>query len=42
LGDDSYSCRSAWVLSPKSIVLSDKDRLHPRLRDLPNYFDYRG
>jgi dTDP-4-dehydrorhamnose 3,5-epimerase len=31
-----------WPVAPDSVVLSDKDRRHPRLRDLPDYFDYRG
>lgn len=29
----------AWPLPPEGAVLSDKDRKHPRLRDLPAYFD---
>jgi dTDP-4-dehydrorhamnose 3,5-epimerase len=29
----------AWPLPPGGAVLSDKDRKHPRLRDLPTIFD---
>jgi dTDP-4-dehydrorhamnose 3,5-epimerase len=29
----------AWPVEPGKIVLSDKDRKHPRLRDLPPVFD---
>jgi dTDP-4-dehydrorhamnose 3,5-epimerase len=32
----------AWPVEPESVVLSDKDRQHPRLRDLPDFFDYKG
>jgi dTDP-4-dehydrorhamnose 3,5-epimerase len=28
-----------WPVAPESAVLSDKDRRHPRLADLPQYFD---
>jgi dTDP-4-dehydrorhamnose 3,5-epimerase len=28
----------AWPLPPEGATLSDKDRKHPRLRDLPDYF----
>ncbi|KPF66562.1 dTDP-4-dehydrorhamnose 3,5-epimerase [Bosea sp. AAP35] len=28
-----------WRLPPDALVLSDKDRRHPRLSDLPRYFD---
>jgi dTDP-4-dehydrorhamnose 3,5-epimerase len=31
-----------WPVEPDSVVLSDKDKRHPRLRDLPDYFDYKG
>jgi dTDP-4-dehydrorhamnose 3,5-epimerase len=31
-----------WPFVLDSIVLSDKDRRHPRLRDLPDYFNYQG
>jgi dTDP-4-dehydrorhamnose 3,5-epimerase len=32
----------AWPISPADAILSDKDRRHPRLRDLPAYFTYRA
>ena len=28
-----------WCLPHAELVLSDKDRKHPRLADLPRYFD---
>jgi dTDP-4-dehydrorhamnose 3,5-epimerase len=28
-----------WPVAPEAVVLSDKDRHHPRLADLPQYFD---
>jgi dTDP-4-dehydrorhamnose 3,5-epimerase len=28
-----------WGIDPSRVRLSDKDRTHPRLADLPNYFD---
>jgi dTDP-4-dehydrorhamnose 3,5-epimerase len=31
-----------WPVEPKAAVLSDKDKRHPCLRDLPEYFDYEG
>jgi dTDP-4-dehydrorhamnose 3,5-epimerase len=31
-----------WPVEPDSALLSDKDQRHPRLRDLPDYFDYKG
>jgi dTDP-4-dehydrorhamnose 3,5-epimerase len=31
-----------WPVEPDAVVLSDKDKRHPRLRDLPDYFDYKG
>lgn len=31
-----------WPVGPEGPVLSDKDRRHPRLRDLPPYFLYEG
>src|SRR5580700_3426391 len=31
-----------WPVEPDSVVLSDRDKRHPRLRDLPDYFDYKG
>jgi dTDP-4-dehydrorhamnose 3,5-epimerase len=30
----------AWPIAPAQVLLSDRDRLHPRLRDLPAYFTY--
>jgi dTDP-4-dehydrorhamnose 3,5-epimerase len=30
-----------WPVNPDSVVLSDKDRQHPRLRDLPDFFDFK-
>jgi dTDP-4-dehydrorhamnose 3,5-epimerase len=30
-----------WPVEPESVVLSDKDRQLPRLRDLPDYFYYK-
>src|SRR5271165_58697 len=30
-----------WPVERDSVVLSDKDKRHPRLRDLPDYFDYK-
>ena len=32
----------AWPISPEQVQLSDKDRQHPRLRDLPPHFSYRA
>ena len=31
----------AWPLPEAQVILSDKDRHHPRLRDLPAHFSYR-
>ena len=31
----------AWPLPEAQVILSDKDRRHPRLRDLPAHFNYR-
>ena len=31
----------AWPLSESQVILSDRDRQHPRLRDLPAHFTYR-
>jgi dTDP-4-dehydrorhamnose 3,5-epimerase len=31
----------AWPVPATEAILSDKDRHHPRLRDLPAYFTYR-
>jgi dTDP-4-dehydrorhamnose 3,5-epimerase len=28
-----------WGIGPEEVILSDKDRKHPRLADLPKYFD---
>ncbi|WP_454917544.1 dTDP-4-dehydrorhamnose 3,5-epimerase [Xanthobacter sediminis] len=30
-----------WPVEPSAMVLSDKDRTHPRLKDLPAWFHYR-
>ena len=30
----------AWPFSAAEVILSDKDRRHPRLRDLPAHFTY--
>jgi dTDP-4-dehydrorhamnose 3,5-epimerase len=30
----------SWPIGPESVLLSDKDQRHPRLRDLPEFFDY--
>jgi dTDP-4-dehydrorhamnose 3,5-epimerase len=32
----------AWPVSPAEATLSDKDRRHPRLRDLPAQFTFNG
>jgi dTDP-4-dehydrorhamnose 3,5-epimerase len=29
-----------WPVAPSAAILSDKDRRHPRFRDLPAYFRY--
>jgi dTDP-4-dehydrorhamnose 3,5-epimerase len=31
-----------WPFEVDSVVLSDKDQRHPRLRDLPDFFEYKG
>jgi dTDP-4-dehydrorhamnose 3,5-epimerase len=31
-----------WPLSPAEVILSDKDRRHPRLADLPQHFTYQS
>jgi dTDP-4-dehydrorhamnose 3,5-epimerase len=31
-----------WPVAMADAILSDRDRKHPRLRDLPAYFDYRA
>jgi dTDP-4-dehydrorhamnose 3,5-epimerase len=30
-----------WPVEPDSVVLSDKDRRHPLLCELPDYFEYK-
>jgi dTDP-4-dehydrorhamnose 3,5-epimerase len=32
----------AWPIAPAAAILSPKDRRHPRLKDLPQYFFYSG
>ncbi len=32
----------AWPVEPGGAILSDKDRAHPRLADLPAYFQFEG
>lgn len=34
--------RIAWGFEESEVEISDKDRLHPRLRDLPVHFVYKG
>ena len=31
-----------WPVAPAEAILSERDRHHPRLRDLPGYFTYNG
>jgi dTDP-4-dehydrorhamnose 3,5-epimerase len=31
-----------WPVEPSAAILSDKDRRHPRLRDLPAYFSFEA
>lgn len=31
-----------WPIEPDSVVLSDKDRRHPLLCELPDFFEYEG
>ena len=31
-----------WPVEPDFVVLSDKDRRHPQLRELPDYFEYEA
>jgi dTDP-4-dehydrorhamnose 3,5-epimerase len=31
-----------WPVDPAAITLSDRDRKHPRLAELPRYFEYRA
>lgn len=40
LAYDDPALNIAWPLPPGGPVLSDKDRLHPKLADLPAYFTY--
>lgn len=35
---DDPALAIAWPVAPERAVLSDKDRQHPRLADLPSYF----
>ena len=32
----------AWPVAPSAAVLSDKDKRHPRLSELPAYFSFGG
>jgi dTDP-4-dehydrorhamnose 3,5-epimerase len=40
LAFDDPDLRIAWPIPASEAILSDKDRRHPRLRDLPEYFTY--
>jgi len=40
LAFDDPDLKIAWPVTPADAVLSDKDRKHPRLADLPAYFEY--
>lgn len=40
LAFDDPDLAIAWPVAPREAQLSDKDHKHPRLRDLPHYFDY--
>lgn len=31
-----------WPIDPATITMSDRDQRHPRLADLPRYFDYQS
>jgi len=42
LAFDDPALRIDWPVDPAAAVLSDKDRKHPRLADLPAYFEYQG
>ncbi|AMJ61030.1 dTDP-4-dehydrorhamnose 3,5-epimerase [Bosea sp. PAMC 26642] len=39
LAFDDPALQIDWMLSHDGLTLSDKDRTHPRLADLPRYFD---
>lgn len=39
LAFDDPALAIAWPVAPEEAILSDKDRKHPRLADLPAYFD---
>jgi dTDP-4-dehydrorhamnose 3,5-epimerase len=38
---DDPALRIDWPVSPQDAILSEKDRQHPRLADLPEYFHYQ-
>ncbi|MCT8972031.1 dTDP-4-dehydrorhamnose 3,5-epimerase [Microbaculum marinisediminis] len=40
LAFDDPALAIAWPVEPAGAILSDKDRHHPRLKDLPAYFRY--
>jgi dTDP-4-dehydrorhamnose 3,5-epimerase len=40
LAFDDPALGIAWPVAPEAAVLSDKDRRHPRLADLPDHFSY--
>lgn len=40
LAFDDPALKIAWPVKPADAVLSDKDRKHPRLADLPAYFEH--
>lgn len=37
---DDVDLGIAWPVAPEAAILSPKDRTHPRLKDLPEYFTY--
>ena len=37
---DDPALAIAWPIKPEEAVLSERDRRHPRLEDLPEYFSY--
>jgi len=39
---DDPDLKIDWPVTAPAAILSDKDRTHPRLRDLPAYFHYEG